>query len=80
MDNKETRSLPLPSDGENRNVKGYAANFKEYDMGSFRERIDRSPHCDSRAFVPGHGLPERVTHPWFLLGQFGTDQADNSTS
>lgn len=42
MDNKETRSLPLPSDGEGRNVSGYAANFREYDMGSFRERIERS--------------------------------------
>jgi HK97 family phage major capsid protein/HK97 family phage prohead protease len=42
MDNKETRSLPLPSDGENRNVSGFAANFMEYDLGSFRERIERS--------------------------------------
>ena len=42
MDNKETRSLPLPSDGENRNVSGFAANFLEYDLGSFRERIERS--------------------------------------
>lgn len=42
MENKETRSLPLGSDGENRNVKGYAANFLEYDMGTFRERIERS--------------------------------------
>ena len=42
MDNKETRSLPLPNDGEGRNVSGYAANFREYDMGSFRERIERS--------------------------------------
>ena len=40
MDNKETRSLPLPSNGEGRNVSGYAANFREYDMGSFRERIE----------------------------------------
>jgi len=42
MDNKETRSLPLPSDVEGRNVSGYAANFREYDMGTFRERIERS--------------------------------------
>lgn len=42
MENKETRSLPLGNDGENRNVKGYAANFLEYDMGTFRERIERS--------------------------------------
>lgn len=42
MENKETRSLPLPSDGEGRNVSGYAANFREYDMGTFRERIERS--------------------------------------
>jgi HK97 family phage major capsid protein/HK97 family phage prohead protease len=42
MDNKETRSLPLPSDGEGRNVSGFAANFREYDMGTFRERIERS--------------------------------------
>jgi HK97 family phage major capsid protein/HK97 family phage prohead protease len=42
MDNKETRSLPLPNDGEGRNVSGYAANFREYDMGTFRERIERS--------------------------------------
>ena len=42
MDNKETRSLPLPNDGEGRNVSGYAANFREYDMGSFRERIERT--------------------------------------
>jgi len=42
MDNKETRSLPLPNDGGGRNVSGYAANFREYDMGSFRERIERS--------------------------------------
>ena len=42
MENKETRSLPLPNDGEGRNVSGYAANFREYDMGTFRERIERS--------------------------------------
>ena len=42
MENKETRSLPLPSNGEGRNVSGYAANFREYDMGTFRERIERS--------------------------------------
>ena len=34
MENKETRSLPLPNDGEGRNVSGYAANFREYDMGT----------------------------------------------
>ena len=42
MDNKETRSLPLPNSGEGRNVSGYAANFLEYDMGTFRERIERT--------------------------------------
>lgn len=42
MDNKETRSLPLPNEAEGRNVSGYAANFREYDMGSFRERIERT--------------------------------------
>ena len=42
MENKETRSLPLPSEAEGRNVSGYAANFLEYDMGTFRERIERS--------------------------------------
>jgi HK97 family phage major capsid protein/HK97 family phage prohead protease len=42
MDNKETRSLPLPNNGEGRNVSGYAANFLEYDMGTFRERIERT--------------------------------------
>ena len=42
MDNKETRSLPLPNEAEGRNVSGYAANFREYDMGTFRERIERS--------------------------------------
>mgnify|MGYP001028096354 CR=1 FL=1 len=42
MDNKETRSLPLPNEGEGRNVSGYAANFREYDMGTFRERIERT--------------------------------------
>jgi HK97 family phage major capsid protein/HK97 family phage prohead protease len=42
MDNKETRSLPLPNSGEGRNVSGYAANFLEYDMGNFRERIERT--------------------------------------
>ena len=41
MDNKETRSLPIPNGGgEGRNISGYAANFLEYDMGSFRERIE----------------------------------------
>ena len=41
MDNKETRSLPIPNGGgEGRNISGYAANFLEYDMGTFRERIE----------------------------------------
>ena len=42
MENKETRSLPLPSDGEGRNISGYAANFQPYDMGGFREQIEPS--------------------------------------
>jgi len=47
MDNKETRTLQLPNEGrEGRNISGYAANFLEYDMGGFRERIEPTAFRD----------------------------------